>query len=134
MFIPGFPVESRIVTIQRLQTFYLQVRGGDISGTRIIANKPISVFSGHECEDVPLSSEPCDMLIEQIAPIDTWGNEVVTIPLRARSANVIKVFALHDSTTVSVTCTNISSGIVTNDSSFTLDCNQFMELVINDYI
>ena len=133
MFIPGFPVESRTVTIQRLQTFYLQVRGEDISGTRIIANKPISVFSGHECADVPLSSEPCDMLIEQIAPIDTWGTEVVTIPLRTRSADVIKVFASHDSTTVNVTCTNISSGIVTNDSSFTLGRNQFMELVISDY-
>ena len=125
--------QFRTVTIQRFQTFYLQVRGDDISGTRIIANKPISVFSGHECAIVPFFSETCDMLIEQIAPIDTWGTEVVTIPFITRSADIIKVFASQDSTTVNVTRTNISSGMVTSDPSFTLDHNQFRELVISDY-
>ena len=131
-FIVGAPVQFRTVTIQRFQTFYLQVRGGDISGTRIIANKPISVFSGHECADVPEDSAPCDMVIEQIAPIDTWGTEAVTIPLRTRSADIIKVFALQDSTTVNVTSTDISSGVVTSNS-FMLTRNGFMELVTNDF-
>ncbi len=126
-FIPGVPVQFRTVTIQRFQTFYLQVRGGDISGTRIIANKPISVFSGHECANVPLASEPCDTLIEQLQPIDTWGAEVVTVPLRTRSGDVLKVFASQDSTTVNVTYTDISSGMVTSDS-FTLNRNGFREL------
>ena len=132
-FFPTFTVEQRTVTIQRFQTFYLQVRGGDISGTRIIANKPISVFSGHECANIPLMSEPCDMLIEQVPPVDTWGTEVVTIPLITRSADTIKVFASQGSTTVSVIRTDISSGMVTSDPSFTLDRNGFMELVISDY-
>ena len=128
-FIPGAPVQLRTVTIQRFQTFYLEVRGGDISGTRIIANKPISVFSGHECANVPLASVPCDILIEQLQPIDTWGAEVVTVPLSTRSGDVLKVFASQDSTTVNVTYTNISSGMVTSDSfSFTLNRNGFREL------
>ena len=126
-FIPGVPVEFRTVTIQRFQTFYLQVRGGDISGTRIIANKPISVFSGHECANVPRDSEPCDIVIEQLQPIDTWGTEVVTVPLRTRSGDVLKVFASQDSTTVNVTYTNINNGMVTSDS-FTLGRNGFREL------
>ena len=132
-FIPGTPVNTRTTTIQRFQTFYLQVRGGDISGTRIIANKPISFFSGHECANIPLTSQPCDMLIEQVPPIDTWGTEVVTIPLITRSADTIKVFASQASTTVSVTRTDISSGVVTSDPSFTLNRNQFRELDIGDY-
>ena len=128
-FIPRVPVEFRTVTIQRFQTFYLEVRGGDISGTRIIANKPISVFSGHECANIPLPSEPCDIVIEQLQPIDTWGTEVVTVPLRTRSGDVLKVFASQDSTTVNVTYTDISSGMVTSDSfSFTLNRNEFREL------
>ena len=126
-FIPNTPVQFRTVIIQRFQTFYLQVRGGDISGTRIIADKPISVFSGHECANVPLSSEPCDMLIEQLQPIDTWGTEVVTVPLRTRSGDVLKVFASQASTTVNVAYTNINNGMVTNDS-FTLGRNEFREL------
>ena len=126
-FIPGTPVQFRTVTIQRFQTLYLEVRGGDISGTRIITNKPISVFSGHECANVPLDSEPCDILIEQLQPIDTWGTEAVTVPLRTRSGDILKVFASQDSTTVNVTYTNISSGMVTSDS-FTLNRNGFREL------
>ena len=133
LYIPGTPVESRTVTIQKFQTFYLQLRGQDISGTRIIGNKPISVFSGHECANIPAGRPPCDMLIEQIAPIDTWGTEVVTIPLITRSADIIKVFASQDSTTVNVTRTDINSGMVTSDPSFTLNHNQFMELVIGDF-
>ena len=126
-FIPGVSVQFRTVIIQRFQTFYLQVRGGDISGTRIIANKPISVFSGHECANIPLSSEPCDILIEQLQPIDTWGTEAVTIPLRTRSGDVLKVFASQNSTTVNVTYTDTNSNMVTSES-FTLGRNKFREL------
>ena len=126
-FIPSAPVEFRTVTIQRFQTFYLQFRGGDISGTRIIANKPISVFSGHECANVPLASEPCDILIEQLPPIDTWGTEVVTVPLRTRSGDVLKVFASQASTAVNIAYTNITNGTVTS-FSFTLHRNRFREL------
>ena len=123
-FFPGVPVT---ITIQRFQTLYLQVRGGDISGVRIIANKPISVFSGHECANIPINSVPCDVLIEQLQLIDTWGTEAVTVPLRTRSGDVLKVFASQDSTTVNVAYTDISSGTVTTDS-FTLDRNGFREL------
>ena len=133
-YIPGAPVQFRTVIIQRFQSFYLQVRGGDISGTRIIANKPISVFSGHECANVPLFSFPCDMLIEQIQPIDTWGTEVVTIPLRTRSGgDIIKIFASQDSTTVSVTYTNTVNGTVTSGPSFTLNANSYREISIEDF-
>ena len=131
-FVPGTSIDTRTVTIQRFQTFYLQVNGEDLSGTRIIANKPISVFSGHECASVPLNNQPCDMLIEQIAPIDTWGTEIIIIPLITRSADVIKVFASHNYTIINVTHTNINSGMVTNDPSFTLNRNGFRELVISD--
>ena len=124
LFIPGDSVQFCNITIQRFQTFYLQA-DRDISGTRIIANKPISVFSGHDCAR---TRRRCDVLIEQIQPIDTWGTEVVTIPLRTRRGNFIKVFASQDSTTVSVTCTNIVNGTVTSDRSFTLNRNGFRRL------
>ena len=127
LLFPGTPVAFRTITIQRFQTLYLQVRGGDISGVRIIANKPISVFSGHECADIPIDSAPCDILIEQLQPIDTWGTEAVTVPLRTRSGDILKVFASQDSTAVNVTYTDISSGAVTTDS-FTLNRNGFREL------
>ena len=130
-FVPGVPAS---LTIQRFQTFYLQVRGGDISGTRIIANKPISVFSGHECANVPFDSKPCDMLIEQIPPIDTWGFEVVTIPLKTKKGgDIIKIISSQDTTVVNVTQTNTDDGMVTKDASFTINAGQFKELLVKDF-
>ena len=132
-FIPVAPDSLNTITIQKFQTVYLQVHGGDISGTCITANKPISVFSGHECADVPLSSEPCDMLIEQIPPIDTWGSEVVTIPLKTKEGDIIKVIASQDATRVNVTHTNIDDGTVTRHDTFSLNAGQFKELLIKDF-
>ena len=133
-FIPVASDSFNTITIQRFQTVYLQVRGGDISGTRITSNKPISVFSGHECANVPLSKQPCDMLIEQIPPIDTWGSEIVTIPLRSRNGgDIIKVIASQDATRVNVTHTNIDDGTVTKHDTFILNAGQFEELLIKDF-
>ena len=53
-FVLGLPEHLNTITIHRYQTLYLQVHGRDISGTRIKTNKPISVFSGHECANVLL--------------------------------------------------------------------------------
>ncbi|XP_065884189.1 uncharacterized protein [Dysidea avara] len=136
-FFFGLPAISTI-TINQFEALYLQIRisPGDLTGTRIIANKPISVFSGHECGNVPGPSQPgpCDLHIEAIPPIDMWGNEVVTVPLRTRTGgDLIKVIAAQDSTSVSITRTDFDTGVVTADPSFTLDSGEFMELVISDY-
>ena len=132
-FIPGTPKYFNTITIHKYQTLYLQVRGTDISGTGIITNKPVSVFSGHECAKVPIYSYACDMLIEQIPPTYTWGTEVVTIPLKTRVSDVIKIIASQHSTTVSVTYTDYVTGSVTSTSIFSLNSGQFKELTMGDY-
>ena len=132
-FISVAPEQFRTITIDRYQTFYLQVRGGDITGTRIIANKPVSVFSGHECAQVPLSSYFCDMLIEQIPPTYTWGTEVVTIPFKTKAEDVIKIIASQHSTAIDVTYTDYGTGSVTSIPTFSLNSGQFKELYVGDY-
>ena len=133
-FVNGIDDSLNTITINRYQTVYLQVRGNDISGTHIIANKPISVFSGHECANVPLNSRPCDMLMEQIPPIDTWGTEIITIPLKTRkNGDLMKVIASQDFTRVFVTKTDIMNGNVSNIPAFTLNAGDYKELVIEDF-
>ena len=135
-FIIGLNHSYNTITIGQYETLYLQVRQspGDISGTRIIADKPISMFSGHECANIPVNAKPCDILIEQIPPVITWGNEVVTIPLQTRPAgDLVKIIAAWDSTTVSITRTDFDSGVVTTDSSFVLNSGDFKEIVTSDY-
>ena len=129
----GLSAHLNTITIHKYQTLYLQVRGRDISGTHIITNKPASVFSGHECAHVPVHSYGCDMLLEQIPPTYTWGNEVATIPLITKANDVIKIIASQDSTNVDVTYTDYVTGSVKSTSTFSLNLGQFKELIMGDY-
>ena len=82
---------------------------GDVSGTRIRANKPVQVISGHSCAYVPSADAPpttCDHLEEVMFPEDTLGKKyVVTTPLYADHTTatpyVLRVAATANDTHVS---------------------------------
>ena len=58
--------------------------GQDLTGTRIESERPVSVFSGHECTFYPGDEEACDHLEEQMTPVDTWGSRFILSPLAQR--------------------------------------------------
>ena len=133
-FVHGIPDELNTVTINRYQSLYLQGHNEDLSGTLVMADKPVSVFSGHKCANVPHTSSYCDMLIEQIPPTDTLGTEVVTVPLLTKQlGDLIKVIAVENYTIVALTRTNYYSGVVTSDPQFVLNSGEFREIFISDY-
>ena len=107
--------------INRLQTVYIG-SSSDLTGTRIITYKPVSVFSGHECGYVlSLSSSYCDHLIEQIPPTTYWGKTYYIAPLRGRSAYTIRVLAAYNSTEVFMDCNNVKNSYTINaGNSFTV--------------
>ncbi|PIE17773.1 MAG: hypothetical protein CSA65_07685 [Proteobacteria bacterium] len=49
----------------------------DLTGTRILAKKPVAVFSGHNCTFVPYDKWACDHLEEQLFPLSTWGKRYI---------------------------------------------------------
>ena len=52
-------------------------RGFDVTGTRISADRPVAVFSGHDCTFAPFNRWACDHLEEQVFPLQAWGREYV---------------------------------------------------------
>ena len=107
--------------VNRLQTVYIG-SSSDLTGTRIMTDKPVSVFSGHECGYVlSFSSRYCDHLIEQIPPTTYWGKTYYIAPLQARSAYTIRVLAAYNSTEVIMDC-KIEKNFYTIDAgnSFTV--------------
>ncbi|XP_065903880.1 IgGFc-binding protein-like [Dysidea avara] len=66
--------------INRLETVYIGANG-DLTGTRIITNKIITLLSGHQCGDVPWDGSSCSHLIEQIPPTVLWGKLHYVFPL-----------------------------------------------------
>ena len=123
-------------TINRLQTMYIGY-GGDVSGTKIITNKPVSVFSGHQCANVPDSYGNCGYLIEQIPPTIFWGEVYYVAPLATRRSYTIKVLAAYDSTRVTINCNGTSRSYSLSErghTARTLDSQEYCAIHANKEI
>ena len=91
--------------INRLQTVLIG-SVDDLTGTKIVTDKPVSVLSGHGCGRVPANIGQCDHLIEQVPPTTLWGRVYYTAPLATRRSYTIKVLAAYNSTVVDIYCNN----------------------------
>jgi len=91
--------------INKLQTVLIG-SVDDLTGTKIVTNKPASVLSGHECGNVPANISRCDYLIEHVPPTTLWGRVYYTAPLANRTSYTIKVLAACNSTIVNIYCNN----------------------------
>lgn len=80
----------------------------DMTGTLVTADKPVAVFSGHRCANVPASSGYCDYLVEQLPDVTRWGKTHHTSAFSGRARYTVRVIASQDGTTF----TTIPSGIV----------------------
>ena len=119
----GQPVTINIA--KRIQTLYLG-SDEDLSGSRVVSDKPIAFFSGHECGTVPSNISYCDHMNEQIPPTATWGKQFITAPLaNRRSGDTFKIVASRDNTNVQIGCTNDES------MSISLDKGEMSQFVIS---
>ena len=106
--------------INRLQTFYIRTSSytSDLSGTKIVADKQVSVFSGHEFAEIPQG--PCcgDQLIEQVPPVTSWGRVFYTMPLATRTSYTIKILASLNMTNVVTYCDNFKESSFINEGHY----------------
>ena len=100
------PGATHTFVINRLDTI-LVTSHRDLTGTRVTANKPLTVYSGHECGFLPKDSASCDHLVEQIPPVRLWGKEYVLTPfLQRRSGDLVKIVAARENTEIAIQCMN----------------------------
>ena len=112
--------------INRLQTFYIGSLD-DLSGTKIVADRPISVFSGHRCANVPWNVRYCDYLIEQIPSTALWGNVYYIAPLADKRSFSVKVLAAYNNTIVNIYCNNTMVTHFINEGGFVNRTSQLQE-------
>ncbi|MBI3260236.1 MAG: T9SS type A sorting domain-containing protein [Ignavibacteriae bacterium] len=73
----------------------------DISGSRVLATKPVAVVSGNQCANVPAGVYACDYMSEMDLPTFTWGKEYHVTPFYGRKKNpVIRIYAKEKNTKV----------------------------------
>ena len=97
------------ITLDKMQTFLI-TRRLDLTGTRIVSNKPLTVISGHMCGNVPSSQTYCEHLAEQIPPTSTWGQQFLLVPFGGRNVGqYYKIIASQSATTVARTCNSVTT-------------------------
>lgn len=66
----------------------------DISGSHVLADKPIGIVSGNQCANIPNRVTACDFIDEMELPITAWGKEYHITPIAERLYNpIIRIFA-----------------------------------------
>lgn len=71
---------SGVVTLDAGDVLEVFAIGGDITGTRVTADRPVAVFGGHRCSQVPLGQFACDHLEESMPPIGALSKEYIVTP------------------------------------------------------
>ena len=99
------PSENHTVILHRKQTLYLGKNiSSDITGTRIVSDKPLTVISGHEAGSVP-SDGTLEPMAQQIPPTQLWGDTFLIVPFAGHDkGQYIKVLASLDNTKLIHNC------------------------------
>lgn len=101
----GTPAGSSIqVMLNQGESYQVQALEGftgDLTGSKIVADKAISVFGGASWTEVPLACGTRDNLFEQMYPVNTWGKTFITVPNKNASFDYYRILAAENNTQVS---------------------------------
>ena len=108
------PGESHTVILHRRQNIYIgrNVGGADVTGTRIVSDKPLTVISGHEAGSVP-NDGTLEPMAQQIPPTQLWGDRFMIVPLDGyQMGQIIKVLSSVHNTAVTYNCHQFNNSVV----------------------
>lgn len=115
--LPAIGANTQHVFPAMNQGDYLQLDGqSNLNGSYITADKPIAVFSAHECANIPTNKIACDHLEEQLFGLQTWGKTYVAARMPVRDTNLIEatlwqIAASEDNTTVTFVANPALTGL-----------------------
>jgi hypothetical protein len=71
----------------------------DLTGSKVVANKPVGLVTGNMCNNIPTGNQWCDYTVEMDIPTFTWGTDyhVPKVPNR-KYTPIIRIFAKEPNT------------------------------------
>lgn len=81
--LPASQGERQSWTLSRGQVLQFTQRE-NLTGSPIVANKPVGLFGGSSCVDLPSGYFYCDLTQQQLAPPSQWGSEYALVPFASR--------------------------------------------------
>lgn len=100
------PGEAYSFSLGKMQTVHIE-NFFDLTGTKIISDKPLTVLGAHECVDIPIGIGFCDSIAEQFPPTITWGRFFLLTSLNSRLIGErYRIITMKASTIVRLKCVN----------------------------
>ncbi|XP_021371652.1 IgGFc-binding protein-like [Mizuhopecten yessoensis] len=110
------------VVLDKLDTFYIETnsKSQDLTGTRIVSNKPVAVVSGNLCSN---GQDHCNHLVEYLPPVSTWGSKFMVPPIMNTTRGIVRVVS-------SVNTTNVNVNSLGSNKTYTISTN-FIDIDTN---
>lgn len=100
------------VTLNRFQTLLISSLS-DLTGTRILSTRPLTVLTGHQCAQIPNTRGFCEPLYIHIPPTVNWGQRFLMTSFAGRTASQIyRVVTSRNSTVIAYRCGTLGSEAV----------------------
>ena len=100
----------------------------DYTGVHITANNPVALFALNQGVQIPQGSDFVDCLMQQLAPVETWGKNFF-VPVSHRTKDRVRIVASQNNTTI----TQIGGSLQYvnfGQTDYTLQAGQFIELEV----
>lgn len=72
----------------------------DLSGSTIVADRPITVYGGHRGANIPGTQPFANPIFEQLPPVASWSRAFALMPSATRRADTVRAIASVDNTRV----------------------------------
>ena len=82
---------------------------GDVTGTRIVSDKPVAVFAGAYISYVPAGYQAGNPLMQEQVPVEQWGMQALSMGFAGRTnGDTYRVLAAYTNTQLTVTGTVVT--------------------------
>ena len=116
-----------VATLNTGQVYY-RTSDTDMTGVHITANNPVAFFAVNQGVQIPANYETSDCLMQQLAPVNTWGKNFL-VPVSHLSHDIVRIVASQDNTIITQT-----GGALLypegGQTGYTIQAGQFIELEV----
>ncbi len=81
---------------------------GDLTGSLVQGTeasgpcRPFAVIGGATCGSVPAGCAACDVVFDQLVPLETWGTKYFTVPVQGVTTAAYRILAQENNTVVTI--------------------------------
>jgi len=97
------PGQSKSFTLMRGDVWMVSTSGdsSDLSGSKIVASKPVQIVTGSQCANIPVGNGTCNYTAEMDMPTFTWGT-IYHVPqiTNRKYPSLIRIYAKEPDTKI----------------------------------